>query len=177
MASITGKNIVLRTLEPPDLEFLFNLENDKRFWSVSNTYSPYSKEVLSNYIQNAKQDIFDAKQYRFVICDMNKVQVGLIDLFDFDPGHNRVGIGIIVLPEFQNKGLGSEALKLVIDYAFGNLNVHQLFANITSNNQHSLRLFKKFEFIETGCKQDGHLINGKYEDEYLFQLLNPRHES
>ena len=46
MATLLGKNINLRALEPEDLDFLFSTENNESFWEVSNTQAPFSKYIL-----------------------------------------------------------------------------------------------------------------------------------
>ncbi|REE82190.1 diamine N-acetyltransferase [Lutibacter oceani] len=173
MATLIGENIILRALEPEDLNFLFSTENNESFWEISNTQLPFSKYILKKYIENAHQDIYEAKQYRFVICNYNNNPVGMIDLFNFNPQHNRVGVGILLLPEYQNNGFGFEALKLIIEYAFMHLNVHQLFANITSDNLKSISLFEKFNFKQVGIKKDWIFSNSTYKDEILYQLIKP----
>jgi diamine N-acetyltransferase len=60
----------------------------------------------------------------------------------------------------------------MIQYAFHNLNLHQLYANIATDNLASLALFTKFGFQEIGLKKDWTLVNGTFKDEALFQLLN-----
>ncbi len=171
MAVLLGKNISLRPLETEDLDFLLSTENNESFWEISNTQTPYSRHILQKYIENAHQDIYEAKQYRFVICDVENIAVGMIDLFDFNPQHKRVGIGILVLPNFQHKGYGKESLELVIDYAFNYLNVHQIFANITSDNFKSISLFEKFNFKRAGIKKDWIYSNSNYKNEILYQLI------
>jgi len=101
----------------------------------------------------------------------------MIDLFDFNPQHQRVGVGILILPKFRNKGYSNEALELIIDYAFEYLNVHQIFANITSDNFKSIALFEKFNFILVGSKKDWVYSNSNYKNENLYQLIKPKNES
>jgi len=177
MATLIGKNISLRALEPEDLAFLFKAENDESYWEISNTQTPYSKYILHKYIENSHQDIYEAKQYRFVICNTHNLPIGMIDLFNFDPQNKRVGVGILILSEYQSKGYGYEALELIIDYAFTYLNVHQLFANITSNNKKSIKLFKKLNFKKVGIKKDWMYFNSTFKDEILFQLIKNTNES
>jgi diamine N-acetyltransferase len=174
MITLKGTNIYLRALEPEDLDFLHAVENDERIWEVSNTQTPYSKFLIKRYLENAQQDIYEAKQLRLAICkDREFRAVGLIDLFDFDPRNQRAGVGIIVKDTGdRNLGIGSEALELLIKYAFGPLNLHQLFANIDVNNEPSITLFTKFGFEKIGVKTDWNLVGGKYKDEALFQLIN-----
>jgi len=171
MATLIGENISLRALEPGDIDFLYSTENDEANWEISSTQIPFSKYILEKYIKNAHQDIYEAKQYRFVICAIDNTPIGMIDLFDFNPQHNRVGIGILITPSFQGKGYASEALELVIEYAFTFLNVHQIFANITSENKKSISLFEKFNFKQVGVKKDWIFSNSTYKDEILYQLL------
>jgi len=177
MATLLGKNINLRALEPEDLGFLFATENNESFWEISSTQTPFSKYILKKYIENAHQDIYEAKQYRFVICDTNNTPVGMVDLFDFDPLHNRVGIGILITDENQKKGFGAESIEMIIDYAFTYLNVHQIFANITSDNKKSISLFEKFNFKQVGIKKDWIFTNSVYKDEILYQLIKNTNES
>jgi diamine N-acetyltransferase len=171
MALLLGKNISLRALEPEDLDFLFSTENNESNWEISSTQIPFSKYILKNYIENAHQDIYEAKQYRFVICTSDDMPIGMIDLFDFNPQHQRVGLGILIIPLFQGKGFASEALELIIDYAFTYLNVHQIFANITAENNKSIALFEKFHFKMAGIKKDWIYSNSMYKDEILYQLI------
>ena len=109
-----------------------------------------------------------------IICKNNDNKaIGLIDLFEYDPRNDRAGIGIVIQNKTERKqGFGKEALELLINYAFTKLNLHQLFANIGTKNEDSLQLFATFGFQKIGIKKDWNLLNGKYEDEVLFQLIN-----
>jgi diamine N-acetyltransferase len=174
MKTLKGDNIYIRALEPNDLEFIYAIENDQSIWEVSNTNTPYSRFLVKQYLENAHQDIYEAKQLRLAICqDQDFPAVGLIDLFDFDPKNNRAGVGIVIQGlENRNQNIGSEALDLLIQYAFYNLNLHQLYANIGCENKASIALFTKFGFQKIGVKKDWTLVNGVYKDEAIFQLIN-----
>jgi diamine N-acetyltransferase len=174
MVTLKGNSVYLRALEPNDLEFIYAVENNESIWEVSNTQTPYSRFLIKQYLKNANQDIYEAKQLRLAICkDQDFPAVGLIDLFDFDPKNNRAGVGILIQnQEERNVGIGTEALALLIQFAFTQLNLHQLYANIDSENKPSLTLFSKFEFQKIGIKKQWNLINGQYKDEILFQLIN-----
>jgi diamine N-acetyltransferase len=173
--TLKGQNIHLRALEPEDLEFLYEIENNESIWEVSNTQTPYSKWVLKNYLENAHLDIYEAKQLRLIIVfSKTNERVGCIDLFDFDAKNSRAGIGIIISENFRNQGIGKETLQLITNYAFTHLNLHQLFANITTKNEASLLLFSNFGFQKIGIKKDWTKINGTYVDEVLFQFINEK---
>lgn len=172
MEKLKGAHIYLRALEPNDLEFLYQLENNPGIWEISGTITPFSKHVLRQYLENAHRDIYDVKQLRLAICMNDGTLIGLIDLFDFDPKNHRAGIGIVVLdPLKRNKGVGSEAIALLIDYSFSALDLRQLFANVGADNEASIYLFKKMGFREVGIKKDWIFYNGTYKDEILFQKI------
>jgi diamine N-acetyltransferase len=171
--TLKGKNIYLRALEPEDLDFIYALENNESIWEVSNTQTPYSRFLIRQYLENAHQDIYEAKQLRLAICHNETAEtLGLIDIFDFDPKNNRAGVGLLIGSQAnRSKGIGSEALELVINYSFQQLQVHQLYANIGSDNEISLQLFTKFGFQKIGIKKDWNKVNNGYKDELLFQLI------
>ena len=173
MITLQGNTIYLRALEPEDLEFIYAVENDENIWEVSNTITPYSKFLIRQYLENAHQDIYEAKQLRLAICKKDTSEaIGLIDLFDFDPKNKRAGIGIIIQNEKdRSNGFGKEALGLMIDYAFGQLQLHQLYANIGTQNTASLSLFTTFGFEKIGVKKDWNFTNNAFCDEAVFQLI------
>lgn len=173
MVTLTGQSIYLRALEPEDLEFLYNIENNEEIWEVSNTQTPYSRFLIRQYLENAQEDIYEAKQLRLAICAFGSVEaIGLIDLFDFDPKNKRAGIGIVIAQkEKRGKGVGKEALELLVNYAFQQLQLHQLYANIGSENEISLKLFTTFGFQKIGVKKDWNFTQGRFQDEVMFQLV------
>jgi diamine N-acetyltransferase len=81
-------------------------------------------------------------------------------------------VGILINDaQNRNKGIGSEALALIIDYSFEQLQLHQLYANIGTDNEISIQLFTKFGFQKIGIKKDWIKVNNRYKDELLFQLI------
>lgn len=173
MLSLKGDHIYLRALEPSDLDFLYQLENDTAIWEISGTLKPYSKKVLQLYLDNAHRDIYEVKQLRLCICRKDHECIGLIDLFDFDPKHRRAGIGIVISnPDDRNKGLGAEALSLLCSYAISTLDLHQLYANILEENKASIHLFEKLGFERIGIKKEWIRTSTGFKNEIMFQKIN-----
>ncbi len=172
MLKLKGDAISLRALEPEDLDFLYQLENNTEIWEISNTITPYSRHVLELYLENAHRDIFEVKQLRLCICNPKSEAIGLIDLFDFDPKNHRAGMGIVILDEKErNKGAGAGAISLLMEYAFGVLGLRQLYANVIEDNSASVHLFEKMGFNRVGIKKDWVFSNGIYKNEVLFQKI------
>jgi len=168
------KNIKLRALEPEDLELLYDWENDETYWSISNTVSPFSKYTLKRYIENSHKNIYESGQLRLMIEQTeDKITIGTIDIFEFDPFHKRAGIGILIADEaYRRKGYASMSLTCLINYCFRTLQLHQLYCNILSDNAVSISLFKKYGFIQAGVKKDWIMTGSGYIDVLMFQLIN-----
>ncbi len=168
-----GEKVTLRALEPEDLEFLFQMENDNSLWEVSHTQTPFSKFILKQYLENAHLDIFEAKQLRLIIADnKSKKAVGMIDLFDFNPQHKRAGVGIVLNKNATNHGYAGEALSILIEYAFNTLHLHQLYASMTDDNTKSIHLFEKLNFQKVGIKKDWIATQNGFKDELFYQLIH-----
>ena len=173
MSIFNGKVVSLRALEPEDLNYLYSWENDTDIWWLGNTLKPYSKETLRKYLSTVHLDIHETRQVRFAIYKNEKPAevLGLIDLFDFEPYHQRAGVGILLGDESnRGKGFGSEALKLLCDYAFSVLGLHQLYCSIPDDNLPSIKLFSNKGFIKTGIRPDWIKTSKGWRNEIFFQL-------
>ena len=171
MNTLKGKNIFLRALELEDINYLFSIENNEKYWSISDSQIPFSKYLLNRYLKNSDMDIYEAKQLRLVIADFQNITIGLIDLFDIDFKNNRAGVAIIINEKMRSKGFAKEALELLIKYSKTHLSLHQLYCNILEDNTHSVNLFKSVEFKQVGLKKDWIKFDGKYKNEMLLQLI------
>jgi diamine N-acetyltransferase len=173
MLTLKGDKVYLRALEPEDLDFIQEVENSEDFWEISSTRVPYSRFLIKKYLQNSHRDIFDVKQLRLMICRLDNTPIGLIDIFDLEPKDRRAALGILIVSdENRGKGYGAEVLKLISSYCFTHLCLHQLYANVTIDNLASIKLFEKCDFKAVGIKKDWILVNGKFKDEILYQLIN-----
>jgi len=162
---------ILRALEPNDLDILYDTENDKSLWKYSNTSSPFSKHSLKKFIENSHLDIIEHNQVRLVLSDKNNLPFGFIDLFKYDMINKRAGVGIIIFEKYRSRGLGSISLDLIENYVKKYIPIHQLYANISSENIESIKLFEKHNYLKVGNKKDWIYYNNKYFDELLYQKI------
>lgn len=163
----------LRAIEPEDIELLYAWENNHEIWEVSHTLVPYSRYILALYIKNSDKDIYESKQLRLMINHSGGKTIGAVDLFDFDPNHSRAGIGILIHDtQDRSKGYASAALDLLVPYCFNKLNIHQLYANIESDNQISRSLFEKHGFTVCGIKKEWLRDDAGWKDEVMMQRIN-----
>jgi len=173
---LKNTQIMLRAVEPEDLDVLYKWENSTALWIHGNTLAPYSKLVLRQYINDAiEMDIFQNKQLRLMICLTGEnATIGTIDLYDIDPHHRRAGIGILIDEEYRKKKYATQALELMAEYAFKFLYLHQLYAYISVSNEKSISLFKKAGYKEIGVLKDWIQRAETFEDVRLFQLFNEK---
>lgn len=161
----------LRALEPEDLSFLYDLENDERLWHYGRTNVPYSRFVLRQYLETQSCDIYQDGQLRLVI-EHDRKAIGTVDLCNFDAAHSRAEVGIVIAPDCQGKGLAAEALSLLHEYAKAHLPLHQLYALVGEANQPSLHLFAKCGYRQTATLQDWlQQQDGTFQSAIVFQLV------
>ena len=165
------KQIILRAIEPEDLDQLYHIENDVELWNVGNTNVPYSRYLLHEYVATCKCDIYTDRQVRMMVENLDGEVVGVADLVNFDPANSRAEVGIIVLNAYRRQGYGTAMLRALADYAQRILHLHQLYAYVDCENQASLNLFKKAGY--TVCAKIGDwLFDGaKYHDSVLIQYV------
>ena len=160
--------IKLRKIEPSDLPFLYQWENDASVWADGANHNPLSRQDLRDYIASTTGDIYKDGQLRLVIEESFSPQdshtgeagltaqrsnsaavlqqrgltIGCLDLFDFDPRNRRAAIGMYLAPEYRGKGVGHEAFKQLEAYAFDFLRLRCLYAVIATNNKPCTALYR-----------------------------------
>lgn len=172
MTKLQQNNILLRPLEPEDLEAFYALENDMALWETSNATVPYSKFVLRNHIQSTQGDVFADKEVRLVIERVSdRVTLGMVDLYNFSPLHKRAEVGIVIFELYRNMGYATEALEVMCRYAFEFLAIHQLYAYVKSNNTASKLLFERNGFKLKASLADWYSNQSGFIDVHIYQKI------
>ena len=146
--------ITLRALEPEDLDFLFQLENDPDLWAASDVLpAPVSRHALRDYLRHAAAGLAEAGQMRLIISNEAGRAVGTLDLYEYSALHQRVGVGVAVLRNERRRGVAQAALAALLPYARQQLRLHQLYCTVAATNVASIRLFKKAGFRRVGTRR------------------------
>lgn len=162
-------NVVLRAMEPEDLDLLYQIENDTKLWNIGLTNVPYSRYVLHDYIATSSGDIYTDKQVRLIIENEEHQTIGLVDIMNFNPQNRRAEMGIVVQEAFRQKGYGKDAIQKVMRYAKEVLHLHQLYVVVNSSQKLTIGLFLRMGFKET-CQLIDWLYDGEvYYDATLLQ--------
>jgi diamine N-acetyltransferase len=169
---LNNDKITLRAVEPEDLDFLYKCENLPYLWAYGGRKEPFSRFAIKEYVNNCNKTIYERGQLRFmIVANIEKQTVGAVDLFDFDYHNQRAETGIFIAEKFQNQGFGLQALKLLADYSFNFLHIHQLYACIAKENSASLKLFHKAGFEHTATLKKWFFHKGEYQNAEFFQLM------
>lgn len=167
----------MRKIEPSDLPFLYQWENDATMWADSDTHNPLSRHDLHQYIENTTGDIYRDGQLRLIIEDsqlstlnsqLSTKIVGCIDLFDFDARNRKAAIGMYIAPDARGRGVGKQAVQLLLDYAFNFLHLRMVYAIISVNNVACSRLYEQMDFLPSSSLRAWTLEG----DAILWQKMN-----
>jgi RimJ/RimL family protein N-acetyltransferase len=74
-------------------------------------------------------------------------------------------------PDSWGRGYGTEAITLLMDYAFGALNAHRIAIGVVGFNARALRFYEKVGFRREGIQRDGYYYNHSYHDFVMMSIL------
>lgn len=174
-------NVYIRPLALSDAVDLLNLEKkNQTFFESHSVTRPEShwtlethKELIEKWEENTKKDI----QYEFGIFLINNdVLIGTIGLFHILRGPcQSATLGYSLDQDYNGKGYTTEAVNLVVNYAFEILNLHRIEAGVMPDNIGSLRVLEKSGFHKEGIAIKNVEINGRWEDHQILAIINPNH--
>jgi len=138
--------ITLRKIEPSDLPYLYQWENDAEAWADGANHNPLSQQDLRDYIAATTGDIYKDGQVRLMMMNEG-CSIGCIDLFDLDVRNARAAIGMYIAPEYRGHGWGREAVVELEKYAFGFLNLRTIYAIIAERNMPCRAIYEQLNYV------------------------------
>jgi len=167
---ITGNQVCLAqpTIDFAD-EFILKANNSK------NIHSPWTQPPLNQKEYEAYLNKISLNnQEGFFILTIDKTKIaGVININEIVRGCFQSGyLGYYIFQDFEKKGFMTEALSLVITYAFNTLQLHRLEANIQPTNTASINLIKNLNFVEEGYSKKYLKINNEWQDHIRFAKIN-----
>lgn len=166
---IQKDNILLRSPNETDIVSRFNLGLDYecetmcgREVNLKFEYSITDAQAWYDKIQN--------HSCKWVI-EYNKEMVGIIGLTPYlHDNKGRLSIEIYN-QSARGKGIGTEAIKLVIKYAFEDLKYHKVYLRVLDINTNAIKCYEKCGFKREGIDREGALINGVYHSDIYMGIL------
>jgi RimJ/RimL family protein N-acetyltransferase len=173
MPFLVGDRIVLRDYRKEDLPYMRKWVNDNEITKyLSNIFLyPHTLHDTESFLNSLLEGRAGYKG--FVIANKDTEEyIGQIDLIKID-WVNRVGtLGIVIgTKENLGKGYGTEAIKLLQEFAFNKLNLHKLELEVRDFNVRAINCYKKCGFIEEGRKRESFFADGKYHDTVIMGVL------
>jgi len=156
-------------------DYIHNLNDPEVNKYLELRFNTHTLESVKKYIEGLSDD----KNVRFFTIRMidkdRATWVGNIKLQPINFIHGFAEIGIIIFKEHWNKGYGSEAIKLLSDYAFRVLHLHKLYAGCLAPNIASIKAFEKAGFKQEYVIKNQYLTNGNgYVDDVVLSLFNQK---
>lgn len=175
--NLRGKTIYLRPPELEDWPAWARLRAESREFLTpwEPTWMPEAlsrvtfRRRLRRYSREARDDVGYAM---FIFSAADNTLLGGVTLSNVRRGVTQSAtIGYWIGKRFARRGLMSEALPLVMDWAFGELGLHRLEAACLPDNRASQSLLRKCGFGEEGFARDYLLIDGRWRDHLLFAIV------
>ena len=169
---IETERLRLRHLEESDTDSLFEIFSDRealRFWG----FPPFNKRGEAEKLLADIHDHFRQKtlfQWGIALRSDDKV-IGTTTLFRYDEQSRRAEIGYILNRQFWGKGLINEALRALVTFAFEELNLHRIEADIEPRNASSIKTVERLGFQKEGYLRERWIVDGEIQDSLFYGLL------
>ena len=176
VAFLQGERVLLRPFEREDLVYVRKWLNDPEIRHLTGEVLPMSQAAAEAWYERAKSD---PERVWFAIVEKDSGQVigetGLLRMFH---AWRTTDLTIIIGEKSAwGKGYGTEALRLLMDYAFGSLNFHRIAIGVVSTNERALRFYEKAGFRREGVQRDGYYYNHKYQDFIMMSILEDEYRN
>jgi RimJ/RimL family protein N-acetyltransferase len=168
--NLKGENFILRQIgeEDYDLLTLWNFDPEiTRYFSPRPEFNPDSQKRWF------KKLLGDVTKLKFMILPFNlDTPIGVVSLQNIDHDNRRAEIGITIGDnQWKGKGFGRRSVKCLMNYAFYELELHQINAEVFSKNLSALKLFQDCGFRKDGIKRDYWLKQDTFFDVVFLSIL------
>ena len=174
---IESDRLKLRTFVESDAKDLAELlQRNKYFWA---TYEPlheaefYTEEAQFRKILESLHLQRSNREYSFGIYKKESNQlIGHISLYAIKRlPYSSAFIGYSIDESHTGKGIATEAVEQVVQFAFNVVNIHRIEAYVSPKNLASVKVLEKSNFTREGLLRKLLYINGSWEDHYMYSLL------
>ena len=168
-------NLELRQFTKADLNDYFLIRSDAKVMAAldKNPNTVIETEALMEVMQKRVEENL---AINWVICTKtNKQLIGYIGFHNIDILHKRAEIGYALFFKYHRKGIMKDAIKEVINFGFGVINLHSIEANTNKINTASHNLLIKNGFVKEAHIKENFYFNGGFLDSVIYSLINPKH--
>ncbi|WP_139489275.1 GNAT family N-acetyltransferase [Brevibacillus dissolubilis] len=173
---LEGEKIYLRPISMADAELYFHHLYHPEGRRLTGTQLIHTKEQIERYFEGKMQDR-SSVLLLIALRETDEV-IGDVALQSIDSYNRNANIRIAIFQdEHQGKGYGSEAMKLMLDYGFGIVNLHRIELNVWSYNERASHVYEKLGFKREGVQKDALYYNHEYHDSILMAILEDEYRT
>lgn len=170
-----SKRIYLRNLEVSDGQKMYQGYKNKELTYLTGTEAEFTLVQIESHIKKCQSD---ASRVDFAICliDSNEM-IGELSIVDIDLENESAAFRIAMLDlSLTGKGYGPEAITLVLDYVFKELELNRLQLEVYSHNPRGIRAYEKAGFVFEGRKKQALKIRNEFSDEIIMAVLKEEYD-
>lgn len=166
---LVGENIYLSPRNTEDYEKFTEWLNDFETTDYTGRSSiVMTLEAEKKYLE---ENSFPEAAFLIVVKD-NDTMIGTVALEKINHINRTATLGIFIGDkEYRNKGYGTEAINLILDYGFNYLNLNNIELAVMEFNERAIKCYNKCGFKEYGRRRKCKYINGKYYDSIYMDIL------
>lgn len=171
---LEGKRIYLRKVRAADAAGNYRrwMNDPEVIRYLESRFAPLSEDSLETYIRREEGNATTV--FMAIVEKRSEEHIGNIKIHGIDRVHSHAQVSLIIgEKQHWGKGYGTEAIRLIVDFAFNTLNLHKLFACIYAPNGGSIAAFRKAGFVEEGLRKQHRFFNGCYVDEVDMAFIKP----
>lgn len=170
---LKGDKITLRQLRRSDAMVLQrNANNREIIRNVTHLPYPYTINHAKSWVEKSLRLARKRKEFHFGIINADSGQlIGMIGLRMVDFKNKNAEVGFWLGKKYWNKGYTTEAVRLIMQYAFNDLRLQRLYAIVLSLNIGSVRVLEKNGLIRECVWRKAHVIGQKRYDVYAYGIL------
>ena len=167
---LKGKKVILDVVDPKDIEWMRQQRNDPEMRKYFREWKEISK-AQQEWWYNDRGNNTNPNHVYFKILEAEHMDlVGCLGLHYVDWRLRSAEFGIFLSREARGKGIGKEALFMLCDYGFREMNLHKIWCEVYDNNQ-SVNLYRKLGFKDDGILRDNYFCDGKYGNSIMMSVL------
>ncbi len=178
LPSLSGKIIKLRGLKRQDIHSLRNHADDKNISKfIPFIPHPYTLNDARKWINLTHRMARSNKAYHFgiALAETNEI-IGIIGLKNINLLDFNAELEYWVGSKYWRKGITSEALKLILKFAFNDINLIRVYAFVSEKNIASVKLLDKFRFVQEGNFRKAYKTNNKWYNVFGYGILKDEFE-